>query len=416
MKNLSFLSFIMWLLVVSNGHAQNEIIQLNNPSFEDDPHAGTMDNYGRRTIIKDWQDCGQFYFTEETPPDIHPNDFWDVNIGPSHGYSYIGMVVRKQESWESVSQRLNTPIKKNQCYQATLDLSRSDNYWSATKETVQGTNVFTLEESTARKVNFTKPAVLRIWGGSGFCNDKQLLWESSAIDHSDWRTYDVFFESSQNHNYITLEAYFKTPVLTPYNGHILLDNISDIVRVPCDDEPQIIASTPTTPPENEKVVPMHLRRKKNPPVVENKIAQPKKEEPASVKPKTEKIMKDLDRKVIKVGQTLEINNLYFQADKTDIVEDSHEVLDEVYSFMQENPDVIIEIGGHTNGTPEHSYCDELSEKRAKSVANYLISKGVPSERVLFKGYGKRRPIATNRTKEGRKKNQRVEIKIMSLDE
>lgn len=411
MNRVSYLSLFVTLLAMNCVMAQDEAIQLKNPSFEDRPHAGRMDDFtGKRTIIKDWQDCGQFFFKEETPPDIHPNDFWDVNLGPSEGDTYVGMVVRKQETWESISQRLNTPIQKNKCYEATLDLARSDNYWSATKETVQ--NVVSTIVGTAREVNFTEPAVLRIWGGSGFCNDKQLLWESPPIDNSTWKTFQVSFESKFNHNYITLEAYFKTPTLFPYNGHILLDNISDIKMVPCDGEEKILA---LNQPKPKKKVPPHQRRTKNPPVKK----EPKKDEvnidTSIAKVTPEKMIKELDRKAIKVGQTIEISNLYFAADATEINDKSHQVLDEVYDFLMENRDVAIEIGGHTNGVPSHKYCDNLSQVRAKSVANYLISKGVPATRVQFKGYGKRRPLATNKTEEGRKKNQRVEIKILSLD-
>ena len=129
----------------------------------------------------------------------------------------------------------------------------------------------------------------------------------------------------------------------------------------------------------------------------------------------EKILKDLDRKKIYKGQKINIDNLYFAADASNITESSHEVLDEVYDFLKSNEDVKIEIGGHTNGTPKHEYCDSLSTVRAKEVAEYLIKKGILASRLQFKGYGKRKPVASNNTKEGRKKNQRVEIKILSLD-
>ena len=73
------------------------------------------------------------------------------------------------------------------------------------------------------------------------------------------------------------------------------------------------------------------------------------------------------------------------------------------------------VGGHTNGIPPHDYCDKLSTARAEAVAKYLIQKGIEDERIQFKGYGKRKPIASNNSEEGRKRNQRVEIKIISMD-
>ncbi len=132
------------------------------------------------------------------------------------------------------------------------------------------------------------------------------------------------------------------------------------------------------------------------------------------KVKGDKIMKNLDASNIKVGQVVRINNLYFQADSTDITSKSKPVLDEIFLFLQENAGIVVEIGGHTNNIPSDEYCDRLSTARAKHVAEYLIKRGIDKSRISFKGYGKRKPIASNSTAAGRKKNQRVEMKILSI--
>ena len=134
-----------------------------------------------------------------------------------------------------------------------------------------------------------------------------------------------------------------------------------------------------------------------------------------VKPKKDKILEELDRSTIRRGQKIKIDQLYFEADTTDINVESYTVLNEVYDFLNDNPDIVIEIGGHTNGIPPHDYCDKLSKASAEAVAKYLIQKGIEDERIMFKGYGKRKPIASNSSEEGRKRNQRVEIKIISMD-
>ena len=90
------------------------------------------------------------------------------------------------------------------------------------------------------------------------------------------------------------------------------------------------------------------------------------------------------------------------------------MLEELFEFLSENASIAVEIGGHTNNIPEHEFCDRLSEARAKAVANFIVSKGIDPKRVLYKGFGKRKPIATNKTKDGRLKNQRVEVKILSI--
>jgi outer membrane protein OmpA-like peptidoglycan-associated protein len=128
----------------------------------------------------------------------------------------------------------------------------------------------------------------------------------------------------------------------------------------------------------------------------------------------EKVLKSLDIATITLGQTIRVDKLYFEADSATIKPASFAVLEEIYTFLSENDNVVIEVGGHTNSLPEDAYCDKLSTSRAKNVAGYLYEKGIPESRISFKGYGKRQPIASNQTVDGRRKNQRVEIKIVSL--
>ncbi|HNO18057.1 MAG TPA: OmpA family protein [Saprospiraceae bacterium] len=131
-------------------------------------------------------------------------------------------------------------------------------------------------------------------------------------------------------------------------------------------------------------------------------------------PRENKILKSLDKDKIKVGQSIRIEKLFFKSDSSNIDSSSFQVLQEVYDFLVTNPKVKVEIGGHTNGQPPHEYCDKLSASRARSVRDFIIGKGISPDRVTFRGYGKRYPIATNDTKAGRALNQRVEIKIISL--
>lgn len=134
----------------------------------------------------------------------------------------------------------------------------------------------------------------------------------------------------------------------------------------------------------------------------------------SVVMEAEKVLKSLDIATIALGQTIRLEKLYFEADSSTIQPASYATLEEIYDFLEDNDKVVIEIGGHTNSLPEDSYCDRLSTERAENIAKYLYKKGIPQSQISYKGYGKRQPIATNRTVDGRQKNQRVEIKIVSL--
>ena len=125
---------------------------------------------------------------------------------------------------------------------------------------------------------------------------------------------------------------------------------------------------------------------------------------------------NMKRTDLQKGKVLRFTNIYFKADSTNITVQSYPSLNDIFSFLSKNPDVIVEIGGHTNGLPKSDdYCDKLSSLRAKSVANYLTKKGIAVDRVKYKGYGKRSPIDTNKTVDGRKRNQRVEIKILDFN-
>jgi len=136
--------------------------------------------------------------------------------------------------------------------------------------------------------------------------------------------------------------------------------------------------------------------------------------PLTVEIKKEKYIPELDISKVGIGQTLRINELSFDADSTVLNPESFEILDEVYEFLVSHSSVVVEIGGHTNTIPSHDYCDKLSTARAKSVAEYITNRGVSTERISYKGYGKREPLTESRSASARKKNQRVEVKILSL--
>ncbi|MEO5905931.1 MAG: OmpA family protein, partial [Saprospiraceae bacterium] len=135
---------------------------------------------------------------------------------------------------------------------------------------------------------------------------------------------------------------------------------------------------------------------------------------ATVDVVADKVLKTLDISTITLGQTIRVDKLYFEADSATIQPVSYGVLEEIYDFLNNNDKVSIEVGGHTNSLPEDEYCDRLSTARAKNIALYLYERGISPEQISYRGYGKRAPIATNQTVEGRRRNQRVEIKIVSL--
>jgi len=106
-----------------------------------------------------------------------------------------------------------------------------------------------------------------------------------------------------------------------------------------------------------------------------------------------------------------MQGIEFETGKSIIRKKSFPLLDQIASVFIENSNYIIEVQGHTDNVGKADYNMKLSDDRANSVMNYLISKGVPSTRMTAHGYGLTMPIADNNTKAGRQKNRRVEFKI-----
>lgn len=109
------------------------------------------------------------------------------------------------------------------------------------------------------------------------------------------------------------------------------------------------------------------------------------------------------------GKMFEIKNLNFETGSAKIKSSSYKELDEVVAFLNAAPDAIIDVEGHTDSQGSESGNLSLSQKRAKSVVAYLVSKGISASRLFDHGYGEAKPVATNETAEGRATNRRVEF-------
>lgn len=126
----------------------------------------------------------------------------------------------------------------------------------------------------------------------------------------------------------------------------------------------------------------------------------------------------LDRKA--KGLTFRLNNIYFEYDKADINPDAAHELDKLVELLNDNPEIKIEMGSHTDSVASDSYNLELSQRRAESTVNYLIRRGIDPKRLEAKGYGESKPIARNTNPDGsdnprgRDKNRRTEFRILEI--
>lgn len=112
--------------------------------------------------------------------------------------------------------------------------------------------------------------------------------------------------------------------------------------------------------------------------------------------------------------TIVLNNVFFGFKMENLYPESFPELNRIVALMNEKPSMQIEIVGHTDNTGPANYNLGLSERRAKSVVKYLVDKNIDSKRITVQFFGESKPIDTNGTKEGRRKNRRVEFKILKL--
>lgn len=125
-----------------------------------------------------------------------------------------------------------------------------------------------------------------------------------------------------------------------------------------------------------------------------------------------RIYKDLYLVPLEVGQSIRLNNIFFETGKATLMRESFAELDRVVKFLNENPSIRIEIGGHTDNVGAAKYNLDLSSRRAKSVVEYIMLKGIPASAIASKGYGFTKPVASNTTAAGKQLNRRVEFMII----
>jgi outer membrane protein OmpA-like peptidoglycan-associated protein len=129
---------------------------------------------------------------------------------------------------------------------------------------------------------------------------------------------------------------------------------------------------------------------------------------------------ELDRtgvSVTRIGNNITLNmpgNITFATNSADLNAGFYDVLNSVALVLDEFEQTVIEVAGHTDSTGTNEYNQQLSERRAASVAAYLVTRGVLRDRIIEVGMGEERPVADNGTAEGRQLNRRVELTLVPL--
>ena len=114
------------------------------------------------------------------------------------------------------------------------------------------------------------------------------------------------------------------------------------------------------------------------------------------------------------GFLVNLPDVTFATGSTTITPSFQATLNEVAESLTKYPNSLIDVYGHTDSTGSESFNQDLSERRAQTVSNYITSRGVNSARIRWQGFGETMPVADNSSEEGRRLNRRVEIKIIPL--
>lgn len=194
---------------------------LTNPSFEDTPNQGRNIEYYANSCsnpdlddlsIDGWYDCGTELFPGASAPDIHSREsnFWGCSFPPSNGETYLGLVTRSSETWESVSQELSTDLEQGICYDFSIDVRLDKNYSSP------------IIEDETQITSFSTPIILRVYLGDKLCSYENLFFQTQPISNEYWSTVSLNFECDANYDHITMEVYYDQ-TKSPYNGSMMLD-------------------------------------------------------------------------------------------------------------------------------------------------------------------------------------------------
>ncbi len=191
MKNIHLL---LLLLTACTLQAQDEIIKLQNASFEGKPQDAT-------TPVG-WHPCELL-----TTPDILPG-IWGVTNEPSEGETFVGIITRPNNTFESIGQRLTAPLQPGECYSFTVDVAHSKAY-----------------------LGYNRAIKLRVWGGTEKCDKDLLVGKTGFVEDEEWETisFEILPTAGNPINYLIFEAFYTDEEFSR-KGNVLLDNISVIKK------------------------------------------------------------------------------------------------------------------------------------------------------------------------------------------
>jgi hypothetical protein len=186
-------------------------IKLKNASFED--------MRGSSKLPLNWSVCLK---AEDMLPDIQPGSF-GVKLPPFQGKTYVSLTAKDNGGCEEMRQNLGVTLKAGNCYRLSVYLAKSENYISQS-------------QANGQMSNFNKPLKLEIFGlksDSCMLQSEDWIVETKAVHHYGWKKYIFNVQLSNDCNILVFKV--KHADDKPYNGNLLIDNVSDIRLIECED-------------------------------------------------------------------------------------------------------------------------------------------------------------------------------------
>lgn len=422
---------IIFLLLINFSSAQNLV---PNPGFEEAwtcPESFTKDRI--KDILPKWfvPNFGTpDYFNKCNHTDVGiPNNFTG-SMPAREGNGYIGIILKEsfnpddvkyepnkdEYSREYISAKLLKPLKYSKLYCVSFDycLAKLSDY------AVDGIGVYFSKDKLKIK-------------NDGIISVKQQLFKKGKLlqTKNKWEEFCGVIMARGGEKYITIGNFTATKeiqyskidsagneFMSKY-AYYLIDNvkvfpIENDFECGCSGTGTEVLKEYSVSNKNTEKDKNSKNNKDN--TTSNKDNKINKNDTDSKDSKDEKVGKNIQGvdniKEVKSGISVTLNNIFFALEQSKLTEESFVELEKLVAFMEENPDIKIEISGHSDSTGTNAFNMKLSEERAKAVADYLRGKKIKKKRLSWKGYGNTMPLVSNDTEERRAQNRRVEFKII----
>ena len=274
---------------------------------------------------------------------------------PHSGNAYGGMCIRKK-FMEYVETKLNDTLEKDKTYLVEFYVSRAERSIGSVKE-------FGVLFSDKISMGITGVGIPRV-------PSVEMIKNHGFRKKGKWMKFSASYIAKGGETVLIL-GHFNHPKVKRFKGwaHYYVDDVS------------------VTLVKTEKEL-------------SEFVAEKKTQKAAEVFPK--------------LNEIIILQNIFFNPNESELLPNSFTELDQLVSYLNQLPETKIEISGHTDNTGDEQHNKVLSELRAKAVADYLIYKNIASNRIVYKGYGSAKPLASNSNEAGKKQNRRVAFLLLNM--